>query len=214
MKNIVTGAVVGAMLVAGSAVADMGDVKPYVGVDYYQAFMKAKNSVAQNAFPKSYPGASVYAGVKFMENFGAELGADFSKNKSKTATIPAGTLPGTAAAATSVKNEVKRNGGHLDLVGFWPLNDCFNLIGSLGAGMAKAKITATPNVGSFSVSSKNKTFARIGVGASYMLTDMFGLRAKLNWEGTSALKAKFNNGTEVKPFKDTTSFTVGAFAQF
>jgi len=174
--------------------------------------MKAKNGAVQNAFPKSYPGASVYAGVKFMENVGAELGADFSQKKSATATVPAGTLSG-ASAATSVKNEVKRNGGHLDLVGFWPLNDCFNLIGSVGAGVLKAKITSTPNVGSIPISSKTRAVGRIGVGASYMLTDMFGLRAKLNWEGTSALKSNINGG-DVKPFKDTTSFTVGAFAQF
>jgi opacity protein-like surface antigen len=214
MKNIVKGAlVVGAMLVAGSAAAYMDDVKPYVGVDYYQAYMKAKNGALQNAFPKSYPGASIYAGIKFMENVGAELGADFSKDKSQTAVFSAGTA-GMPAGATSVKNEVKRNGGHLDLVGFVPLNSCFNLIGSLGAGMLKAKITSTPNVGSVPVSSKTRTVARIGVGASYMLTDMFGLRAKLNWEGTSALKANINNSGDVKPFKDTTSFTIGAFAQF
>jgi opacity protein-like surface antigen len=192
MKNIVKGAVVvGAMLAAGSSVADMGEMKPYVGVDYYQAHMKAKKGDLQNAAPKSYPGASVYAGIRFMENFGAELGGDFSKKK-------------------KVNNvEYKRNGGHLDLVGFWPLNDCFNLIGSLGAGMLKVKIK--DEVSNSSNSTKNSAFARVGAGASYMLTDMFGLRAKINWENTSSLKMKDVN---VKPFKDTTSFTVGAFAQF
>jgi len=214
MKNIVTGAVVvGAMLAAGNAAADMGDMKPYVGVDYYHVMMKGKKSIdlpgfgnvdLTKALPKSYPGASIYAGIKFMENFGAELGADFSKKKSATVTD----------GVDTVKNEVKRNGGHLDLVGFWPLNDCFNLIGSLGAGMAKPKFTTTFNNVGVPVSSKTEMFARIGAGASYMLTDMFGLRGKINWENTSRLKANIANTGEFKPFKDTVSFTVGAFAQF
>ena len=194
MKNIVTSAVVGAMLVAGSAAADFSDAKPYAGVDYYHAIMKVKSDAAAVAegrgvkLPKTYPGASVYAGIKFMENFGAELGADFGKKK--------------FTDADGDKVSVKRNGAHLDLMGFWPLNDCVNLIGSLGAGYLKPKVGDDKMKGTF--------FPRVGAGASYMFTDMFGLRLKANWENTSRLKTD----DSVKLFKDTVSFTVGAFAQF
>lgn len=80
--------------------------------------------------------------------------------------------------------------------------------------MLKPKFNSSVNGAGIATSSKTKTVARIGVGANYMLTDMFGLRAKLNWENTERLKANFNNAGDVKPFKNTTSLTLGAFAQF
>lgn len=214
MKKLVTSAViVGAMLAAGSSAASMAEVKPYAGVDYYQVWMEGKGSVTLNntavngkdAFRKSYPGASVYAGIKFMEYVGAELGADWSKTKTQT----------TASGANSVSNKVKRNGGHLDLVGFWPvLCGKVDLIGSLGAGLLKPKFDSSVNGVGVTTTSKSKTVARIGVGANYLFTEMLGARVLVRWEGTSHLKANFSNTGEVKPFKNTTSLTLGAFAQF
>ena len=214
MKSLV---VVGAMLVAGSAAANIDEVKPSIGVDFLQAYMKGQNSVTvsgrtvnvSDLVAKSYPGATVYLGAKFMENLGAEVGYDLSSNKKRTTTV----------GTTSFSARVKRTGWHLDLVGFLPMNDCSNLFASLGAGWVKAKMsdvsgTTGAVVTSITASSKMKTVWRLGVGANYMLTEMFGVRAKVGFEGTSALRNNVNNTGDKKYFKDSTTVAVGAFAQF
>lgn len=213
--------VVGAMLAAGSAAADMmDDVRPYIGLDYYQAWMKgAKGTDSRGAsfdfskeMPKSYPGATVYVGAKFMEYFGAEFGADFSGRKKKTTTDSFG---------GKTKIEVKRNGVHLDLVGSLPVNDCFEVLGFVGAGWLKPKVSATytnaaGRVSAENLKAKTTTIARLGVGASYMVTDMIGLRAKLGWENTKRIKLQ-NTVSPVstfRAFKDTTTLSLGAFVRW
>lgn len=213
--------VVGAMLAAGSAAADMmDDVRPYIGLDYYQAWMKGSKGTdsKRNSFdyskevPKSYPGATVYVGAKFMEYFGAEFGADFSGRKKKTVTDSDG---------DKIKTEVKRNGMHIDFVGSLPVNECFEVLGFVGAGWLKPKLTqtatdsATGQATVWNCKTKTTTIARLGVGASYMVTDMIGLRAKLGWENTKRIKLKHNeSSTTFKPFKDTTTLSLGAFVRW
>lgn len=232
--------IVGAMLAAGSAVADMDmDFHPFIGVDYLQAWMPAKGSIttfsnavrtdtinAKSAFRSSFPGATVYVGSKFTDCFGIELGWDSSlSSKKKTAASPSTTaVPG----GYTYTSKVRREGFHADLMGFLPMMDCWNLFGTIGWGSVKAKIsnqaltantaagTAAINAGTSAIplSTKRKSLLRLGVGASYMFTDMFGVRAKLGWEGTSALRVKYSNGTSAKLFKDSTTLAVGLFAQF
>ena len=206
--------VVGAMLVAGSVSADMDvDFKPFIGVDYLHAWMPAKTTLTnangsinlKNAFPKSYPGAAIYVGAKFTDCFGIELGADrsFASKKKTTDVLNVG-FPVTYSS------KVRREGFYADLVGFLPM-DCWELFGSLGVGSVKAKITNqlftanTPanqllvNANSnLPFSAKRKSVFRMGVGASYMFTDMFGARAKLGWEGTSGMRLKDKNGVSSK----------------
>ncbi len=220
MKQVVKCLVVaGAMVAASSTVADMADVKPYVGVDYYQAWMKgkgqstiAKSTTVNNSslVAKSYPGASIYAGIRFAENFGAELGADLSSRKNTNYALN---------SATTITTKVRRTGGHLDLVGFLPMNDCVDLLASVGAGWLKPKtdVSTVTNGGSavgVSSSSKNRAVFRLGVGASYLFTEMFGVRAKVGYEGTSALRVNVNNQGDAKIFKDSTTLNVGAFVKF
>ena len=228
--------IVGVMLAAGSAAADMDmDFHPFVGVDYLHAFMPSKGSIttftgrdtinAKSAFRSSFPGATVYVGSKFADCFGVELGWDSSlSSKKKTATSPS-----TSPFAYTYTSKVRREGFHADLLGFLPMMDCWNLFASLGIGSVKAKISdqnlasSTASQAQLSalragsplpLSSKRKSVLRLGVGASYMFTEMFGVRAKVGYEGTSALRVKYTNGTSAKAFKDTTTLAVGLFAQF
>jgi len=186
MKLVKGVLVAGAVLAANGVSADMmSDINPIVGVDYYQAWMKGKNSFA-NSFPKSYPSATVYAGAKFLENFGAELGYNISARKKHDLT------------------KVRRSGGYLDLVGYLPVMESVDLTASIGYGWIKTKIEP-----SSVFHAKNKGVFRLGVGANYMVTDMIGLRGKVSWENTGALRV---NST--KAFKDTIALAIGAFAKF
>jgi hypothetical protein len=235
MKQVVKSlVVVGAMLAAGTAAADMDmDFRPFVGVDYLQAWMEGKgtmpnsNVAGQNAFKKSYPGATVYVGTKFMDNLGLELGWDTSSAKTRTSTGAVAANGATiAGSGVTLSNKTKRSGFHVDLVGFMPV-DCWELFGSLGYGSVKAKVSnqtatftgTTPAQQAafntaYPLSSKQKGVFRLGVGASYMFTDMFGLRAKLGWESTNNLRLTAANGTKVNLFKNSTTLALGAFVRW
>jgi len=219
-----------AVAAAGSANADFGDVCPYVGIDYYHAWMKGKNFTRANGnvvefsrlLPKSYPGVSLYIGAKFHEYFGLEFGVETSTTKSRTLSDSDKAAFGIPSS-TAAKFKVRRSGAHLDLVGTLPLNECFDLLGFVGWGWIKPKVsfdevdqsgdhTITP------ASAKGKSVARVAVGASYLITDTIGLRAKLGWEGTSVLKVNTVNmigeGSKVKLFKDSMTASIGAFVKF
>ena len=234
MKNIAKSLVItGAMIAAGCANADViADLNPYIGADYYQAWMKPKGDYTK-LLPKDFPGATIYVGTKFHENFGIELGYDWSARKKKDFSIGANSALFSSTIANnqvfSGTTKVRRSGGHLDLVGFLPVAECFDLIGSVGFGWVQTKFTTTINntvtapmtqaSAVSSMSGKGRGVLRVGVGGSYMVTDMVGLRAKLSWESTSSVRANGNqNFTTLnfgqKPYKSTTALSVGAFVKF
>jgi len=239
MKHIAKSLViVGAMAAAGSAFADFGDINPYVGADYQQAFMGAHRPF--NHAKKSFPGANLYVGTKFHENFGVELGYNWSKNQSKKFTLGAGELVGVVnnanarvADGSTVSGSIKqkRSGAFFDLVGFLPAGDCFELLGSLGLGWVKTGIAGkdvtttnaanTQIVAAFSnLSAKTKMVYRLGLGGSYMVTDMVGLRVKVGYEGTTRLRLKDKDsslstlGISTKKFTDSVTATAGLFVKF
>jgi len=217
--------IVGAMLAAGSAAADMDDfsVRPFVGFDVSQTWMEGKGTLANTnvrnhrIFRKTYPGATVYVGTKFTDCFGIELGADWSSSKKRTVTDSTT----VAGSSFTLSQKVRREGYHADLVGFLPM-DCWELFGSLGVGSVKLKLSdrtesstgaaATFN-NQFPLSVKRKTVARVGIGANYMVTDCVGLRIKAGWENTERLRLKYFNNVvpHQKAFKNSTTLAVGAF---
>ncbi len=208
--------IVSALAVAGSAVAEFGDITPYVGADYQQAWTKNSDAY-KGSMAKSFPGATLYVGSKFHENFGVELGYSMSKTKSKI-NAEKDKFDGDQYKAGAIKTKLRRSTAFLDLVGFLPVMDGVELIGSVGYGLQKPKLTLIEQLSGATadrVKLKSKGTARVGLGASYMLTDMVGLRAKLGWENTSSIKFKdAKDYDNPKPFKNTTTFNFGAFVKF
>lgn len=228
MKNVIKSLVVAsAMVAAGSASADLlGDFNPVVGVDYLQTWMKPKSGF-QNTYAKSFPGATIYVGSKFNENFGLELGFDWTATKKKTVTVKDQKFAGNVTETTTSEYKARKSGGHLDLVGFLPVNECFDVFASVGLGLTRinlkdsyvftrnvAKAISDEAEGLRVRKSKTRAIARVGLGANYMVTDVIGLRAKLGWENTSKVDFTRNNGTKLKPFKDAVTGAVGVFAKF
>jgi hypothetical protein len=236
MKHIAKSlVVVGAMLSAGSASANwwFEDINPFIGADYYQAWMKGKDDYGQ-VFPKTYPGYSIYVGTKFCECWGAwgvELGFDSSGKKKKNFDVVGGSsFFGNAVGSDIIgQTKIRRIGGHLDLIGYLPLFDCFEVFGSIGYGWVKPQISTTVVSAAFgdagvatalnSLHGKGKSVFRIGVGLSYMVTEMVGVRAKVGWETTSSLRVNGNDsfdalGFNTKGFKGSTTLNVGAFVKF
>lgn len=230
VKSLIAASVLAA---AGTANADFfADLSPFIGVDYYQAWMKGKDGYGK-LFQKSYPGASIYIGSRFCENFGFELGYDWSGHKKKDWNIASGTtfFGTTNTSSFSGTAKVRRTGGHLDLLGYLPVIDCFDIFGSIGYGWVESKIDisnvamvngrplSTVASGVSSLSGKGRSVLRLGIGANYMVTDYVGLRAKLGWETTSNLRVHFNGaGAAInmssKGFKDSATLVAGAFVKF
>ena len=227
-RLIVAGAILAA---AGSASAEawFEDCRPVVGIDFKWAQIKNSGSW-QGLFPESFPGASVYVGTKFMENFGAELGYDVTAKRGKDLSLVAGDTIGgaTATVPTGLRGNVRFAGPHLDLVGFWPLENCFEAFVSLGLGWVKPTVdvdwvggaTSAFKNNVTSVTGSGKTIARIGIGANWMATDTVGLRVKALYENTSKLSVVNNmpSGsqllTNLKPWKNAYSLAIGAFLKF
>lgn len=202
------------------------DITPYLGVDFKQAYMKGHGAWKQ-IFPSTYPGASFYVGTKFHQYFGLELGYDWSVKQKKEWSLPAGSsFFATPVQGTNGTTKIERNGAYLDVVGFLPIADCLEATGSLGLGWVQTKIESsfstmtTPESSALaSVAGKGRMLFRVGFGALYMVTDVVGVRAKVGFEGTSALKLAGNQafstyGYDEKGFKGTTAFAVGAFFKF
>lgn len=190
-----------AMTAAGSASAGLFDcVNWIVGLDYYQSWRNTKRNL-ELFFPKSYPGATVYVGARFSDCVGLEFGYDTSQRKSKSWVIPAGTsINGvTRTSALSGSTSLRFYSLHLDLLGYLPL-DCYQgleLFGAIGYG--------------------NNSGLRLGIGSNYMLTNIFGVRAKLGYESTTRLahNSMYSSlGFSHKAFRYSTTVSLGAFIKF
>lgn len=230
-KLIVAGAILAA---AGSASADtwFEDCKPVIGVDFKWAQIKNTGDW-KGVFPESFPGAEIYVGTKFMEDsnfgFGAELGYGATAKRGKQLSLNTGDTVGGAAATvpTGIRGNVRFAGPYLDLVGFWPLENCFELFVSLGLGWVKPTVAvdwvggATSNFKNdvTSVTGNGKTITRVGFGVNWMATDCIGLRAKALYENTGKLTVQSNTTsnavlTNLKPWKNSYSLSVGVFLKF
>ena len=212
-------------MTAGAAVAEFNpNMRFSVGGDYYHAWMEGKGqtNVSGNSLPyhkilpRSFGGGTLYLGARLLENLGLEVGGSVSARKTKIFNLE------NSTAFTTTK--MRRVTSYLDFVGIFPINDCIDFNGSLGIGFFKPKIdsTFTPAaVGGIAQSNQGVSFTtrgkfifRAGIGSSYQLTDIVGLRAKLGWEGTSSARSKVNNMGSAKIFKDTLAMSLGIFARF
>jgi len=218
---------IGLSSIAVCASADeYDDIAPYLGADFKQSYMKG-HGAWKSIFPGTYPGAAFYVGTKFHQYFAIELGYDWSMHQKKEWSLPAGSaFFATPVQGTEGSTRVERNGAYLDVLGLLPIADCLEMMGSIGMGWVQTKIESnfstmtTPESSALaSVAGKGRTVLRVGIGASYMVTDVVGVRAKMGWEGTSALKLVGNQafstyGYDTKGFKGTTAFSAGAFFKF
>lgn len=231
MKNLLKAIMVIGFLSAANVQADTMDVSPFMGADYYQPWMKAKTDW-DKVFPNStYPGVSFYVGTRFHDIFALELGYDWSIRKSASWGLAEGsTFFGskiTDKNGVTGTTSITRTGGHLDFITFLPVAEDLELMGSFGFGWLQPKLKMTFSVppsssatsAMASVAGKGRGVFRVGFGASYMLTETFGARAKLGWESTTRLRVKGNaafiaHGYKEGAFKGSTAFSLGLFARF
>lgn len=264
MKNIAKGLLVAGAIIGASSSAALGleDICPYIGAEYEWSHMKGAGANRLDMFdrveslhrfyPKSYSGANIFVGGRWCD-VGAEIGYTFTGKKSRTQhrgnTLLAvqdnafnqfnnfsSNAFGTLGTGDALKTTVKLNGWHIDLMGYMPICNCWELIGSVGFGWMKPKvhivgrhlganvITGFSARESLNIHTKYKGMFRLGLGTQYMATECIGIRAFVRWKNTEKLSVKITNATpnqpvafqhvSFKPFKDTLSLAVGAFVKF
>lgn len=233
MKQVIKRLLITVSLIVSSCTLaeEMIELVPYLGVDFYEAWMKPKGFYKQ-IFPSSYPGASLYVGTKVSRHFGFELGYDWSTKRDQTWRLANNQafFKYPVAGTVSGKTKIRRSGGHLDIMAFLPVYECLDLIASIGYGWVQSKIeisrlsippnSVVPNSSAIaSMASKGHGVFRANVGASYMITELLGARAKLGWESTSMLRVRGNGyftqlGYQTRPFKASITFSTGLFYKF
>lgn len=121
----------------------------------------------------SSSGYKLFGGYQLNRNFAVEGGYyDLGRFSYNSTTTP----PGSFGGSTRVK------GLNLDLVGTLPLTDRFSVIGRVGAAYARSRASvATTGFVPFNLfeTSKNDTYAKVGLGLQYALTEALAVRAEL-----------------------------------
>lgn len=172
-----------------------------VGLDYYQAWRGLKGSY-KHIYPKNFPGGTFYVGGKW-DCLGLELGYDSSINAKKSWTLGSGARINNFSTVNTLHGttSVRFSGLHIDVLGYLPRSyiSCVEVFGAIGYGRVNG--------------------LRLGLGCNYLLTESFGVRAKVGYEHNSSVRvvnlgvfqnAAFNR----KPFTHATTLSLGAFVRF
>lgn len=170
----------------------------YVGFDAQWRHMPFKKNFGDNVFPKDFPQGNAFFGLKFNDYFGVELGYLQSIERRKKVSI-SGPLLGVPLALDEVnvlKNKVQVNGLNAGLVGFYPMDECNQLIVGLGISRLHLRLTFSPIANELGVLDAgaqasarrnfiyNKYIVQAKIGIQRMVTEKIGLRALLSWENT------------------------------
>ena len=171
MNKKIIAAVCG-LLVSGYAAAD--DMKYYVGGDLgynklgYFSEVKDYVSGLNGTIKSKVPSAGLVAGIKFHENFGAEVGYTFFK-KAK-------------AEGANYDANLKLNNLHLDLLGYMPIDKGFDLVGLVGVGRMNLKERGELNGNTVLDEKQNKIGFRLGAGAQYNIDEHFATRLMVKYQ--------------------------------
>ncbi len=216
------------------------DWTAFAGVDYEWNFI-SKTGPWKHLLPSSQSGVNMFVGGRVLQYFGAELGYDALIKRSETRTYQAGSRIFdtiiTPATAGAIRHRAGVFGWHIDLKGYFPLNEycvlpsclggCLDLVGTIGYGQAKPKVHFLSDAPLFinrpqvTLHGRRQSVWRLGAGAELMFNNLVGIRGMLRWKNFSNFRVKNHPdvrrfislplGNNHKPFKHTISFSLGLF---
>lgn len=177
----------GIVLLSGSAFGMDLDPKFYVGAEAQanqlkngKEFVDATNG--KSTIRKNNPSLGLMLGSRLNEYVGVEVGYNFMKESKYTFNN-----------ATTLK--MKMRNAYVDALGYLPVANNVDLIGSIGAGRLTTKPTFKNQAGVDQLTdaqrkdSKTKMGLRLGVGAQYKLDDNLGVRFMVRHQkGNKAVK--------------------------
>lgn len=212
---------------------DIGQWKPYVGVDAQVRRMDFRGGFGDNLFQHHSPQGNLYAGVKFNEVWGAEFGYEVTSTRTRVATLTTGDMSAgivipPAGSPMVYKSKAQIRGPHVDWTGRYSFYEGspVQLIGSIGASFFKGTFQRrTLQAGQLPSSTvrtlhQHKILLRLSGGLQYMLGEHFGMRATIAWVNTCKMVIFAKDGImtnrpppEIKP-KNTTVYGLGVLWAF
>ena len=191
------------------------------GVDLQQTFAKPKNDW-EKVFRSKQAGFNLYFGYDFNHWAGWDAGVWWTLRKTTEKSITNGTsaLGVVNNADSTVSSRIRHRGIYLDLNLYSPSYQNFNVLAKIGANYywQHPSINTAPagSIGGIidGVKGKSKLIPKLGLGAQWMYTDMWGLR--LLWQHDMIASAKFKNISPPydKAFKNANTFSIGVFRKF
>ncbi len=188
-KSVMAAGIFGLSIAANTATASFGDVKFYAGagLDYntYRISQAAKEQFNVSNKANGMGLAVPVIGLKFHENFGLEMGYSFNKKFKFEGQSTSGVNQRKDTTNFKVKNM------YVDLMGFMPLIDSFDLIGGIGLGRLTTKsdnidVTIGANKGTLPLTVKNKTSWRVKLGTQYNCTANLAFRALATYQNAGS----------------------------
>lgn len=189
------------------SLSDWG-VSPLIGVDTEIRHTPFRKHYGGDLFKKNYFEGNLYAGLRFLDYLGLELGYERISRKSSSSVSGPGSVEFNLRVPQNTirysVNTFKIHGPHVDLVGYFPFCICdekFDFLASVGAVNLTASFIHQPTGEDFTATSlnrreihrlraefkKRKTVLKAKVGFQYWMIDHAGVRATIGYENTSRL---------------------------
>ena len=150
--------------------------KPYVGADYQYSSYGDKDFggyKSSDVFQTGLNGGDVHVGARIHKYVGVEASYFQTEQGSKSNVLN-----------TGINSSDRIKGGALDVMGYWPIADKAELIGT--TGVSYSKVSGTLSIPGTSVSAHTSEWkARVGAGAQYWLTDNLNARALVRYQDAS-----------------------------
>ncbi len=205
---------------------------PYIGVDAEVRRMDFKGGFGDNILQHHSPQSNIYAGLKFNDYVGIEAGYEATTTRTRTATLTtcdfaAGTPIPVGMSPIIFKSKLKIKGPHVDLVGFYTIDQRYPLqvLGAIGVSFVKGTVERrTLQAAGVTMSmnrtlSENRALLRLTAGLEYMFGEHLGARGTIGWVNTGKIVIYANDNVqsiyvpEIKP-KDSTIYGLGILWRF
>jgi len=191
---------------------------PYVGADAQLRYMQFKKDYGQQDFKKDhYKQGNVFVGLKFNQYVGVEFGLFKSLVVKNVNSIPLDFSlglpvdPSQPAQLVIANNKVVLRGFNINIVGFWPLDDCNQLIGAVGVNQTRIQLVHQQIADGFGIFppetmvaqrftfSSRKSTVQVKAGFQRYLTEKLSFRAMIGWENTN----RFKGLTPIEPHQNS-----------
>lgn len=181
-KSLLLAGIAGVLFTHNAQAENTWNIKPVVGMDYVYSTVDLDDG-NETFFEDKMNAFALSAGVKINNYFGIEAFYQQSEKAEKSNHFYA--YGNMYSLDTTIKYRVYG----ADLVGYLPVADKFDLIGTAGVAYYDAKITAE-----FLSGSEKEVGFRLGAGAQYNVNDNVALRlmGRYNYTGIDGAKNMFD----------------------
>lgn len=200
----------------------------YAGIDYIATNLPGRdhdNYAMRLTLPQYYHSFQVYAGHRFDNDVGLNIGWQQSKVQHQYHTFVAGETflgdPQQAGDRSSISSRIQAI--NFDVTGYINVTESFEAVGILGVALMRANMNGTVYAKGvtnnlFPSKNFNNFIPRVGMVLQYFFPLNIGIRILGYWEGTDLYRMKFTDDDGIrcyiKPFRQSWSLGFGIVGKF